>query len=339
MSLSTPPWNVSPTDENGLPNRLWIEWWMELIDFLPTSPLVDIDSAQTFTNKTMTAAANTFSGFLHGTQVDNPTSGVHGATGAIVGTTDTQALSAKTLTSPVLNTGVSGTAVATTVGNPGSDTILVSEQGIREAIAAAPGAPSLDGLTDVTIAAPANNEVLAYDTATSEWINQTPVEASLCDLSTAQTLAGPKTLTSPVVNTQITGTAILDEDNFVSNSDTKVATQQSIKAYVTAAVAAGGGAKMATGTYTGDAAATKAITGVGFQPKAILVHRKNSGYHLVYKNDQDALLAWCSNGAVYLNDQIISFDADGFTVGDGTGAGGRENLNTNAAVFGYTAWG
>ncbi len=44
-----------------------------------------------------------------------------------------------------------------------------------------------------------------------------------------------KTLTSPVLNTGVSGTAVLDEDNMSSNSDTKVATQQSIKAYVDAA--------------------------------------------------------------------------------------------------------
>ena len=41
-----------------------------------------------------------------------------------------------------------------------------------------------------------------------------------------------KTLTSPVLNTGITGTAITDEDDMVSNSATKVPTEQSVKAYV-----------------------------------------------------------------------------------------------------------
>jgi hypothetical protein len=39
------------------------------------------------------------------------------------------------------------------------------------------------------------------------------------------------TLTSPVLNTSATGTAIKDEDGMVSDSDTHLATQQSIKAY------------------------------------------------------------------------------------------------------------
>lgn len=46
----------------------------------------------------------------------------------------------------------------------------------------------------------------------------------------AQAMAN-KTLTSPVINTGVSGTAILDEDNMASNSATKLATQQSIKAY------------------------------------------------------------------------------------------------------------
>ena len=40
------------------------------------------------------------------------------------------------------------------------------------------------------------------------------------------------TITSPVINTAVSGSAILDEDAMGSNSATKLATQQSIKAYV-----------------------------------------------------------------------------------------------------------
>ena len=47
----------------------------------------------------------------------------------------------------------------------------------------------------------------------------------------SQTLTN-KTLTSPVLNGSLSGTAFLDEDNFSSNSATAVASQQSIKAYV-----------------------------------------------------------------------------------------------------------
>lgn len=53
--------------------------------------------------------------------------------------------------------------------------------------------------------------------------------------SLAETLTN-KTLTSPVINTDISGTAILDEDTMSSDSATQLATQQSIKAYVDASV-------------------------------------------------------------------------------------------------------
>ena len=48
---------------------------------------------------------------------------------------------------------------------------------------------------------------------------------------TSPTLGTP-TLTSPVLNTGLSGTAFLDEDNMASDSATKAASQQSIKAYV-----------------------------------------------------------------------------------------------------------
>ena len=54
---------------------------------------------------------------------------------------------------------------------------------------------------------------------------------------TNKTLTTP-TLTSAVLNTAISGTAFLDEDNLASDSATKLASQQSIKAYVDSTVTA-----------------------------------------------------------------------------------------------------
>ena len=52
--------------------------------------------------------------------------------------------------------------------------------------------------------------------------------------STGGAYTGQVTLPSPVINTAVSGSAVLDEDAMGSNSATKLATQQSIKAYVDA---------------------------------------------------------------------------------------------------------
>ena len=60
--------------------------------------------------------------------------------------------------------------------------------------------------------------------------------STLVSLVSTDTLTN-KTLTSAVLNTGVSGSAILDEDNMASNSATQLATQQSIKAYVDSQVA------------------------------------------------------------------------------------------------------
>ena len=62
------------------------------------------------------------------------------------------------------------------------------------------------------------------------------IDSTVATLTGSQTLAS-KTLTSPILNTGVSGTAIKDEDNMSSNSATHLATQQSIKAYVDAQIA------------------------------------------------------------------------------------------------------
>ena len=73
------------------------------------------------------------------------------------------------------------------------------------------------------------------------------------DGTTAITIAdstGVVTVTSPVINTGVSGSAILDEDAMGSNSATKLATQQSIKAYVDASGIPGISSTGATSTDT-----------------------------------------------------------------------------------------
>ena len=145
--------------------------------------------------------------------------------------TGSQVLASKTLTSPVLNTGVSGTAVLDE-DNMASDsnTQLATQQSIKayvdtqEATVPTGDITAVVAGTGLSGGATSGSATLNIDTATT------------VDLSTSQTLIN-KILTSPVINTGISGTAILDEDDFASDSDTQLATQQSIKAYVATQVA------------------------------------------------------------------------------------------------------
>ena len=73
---------------------------------------------------------------------------------------------------------------------------------------------------------------------------------TLVGKATTDTLTN-KTLTSPVLNTGVSGTAIKDEDNLASDSDTHLATQQSIKAYVDTKAVLSGSTNNQITTVTG----------------------------------------------------------------------------------------
>ena len=72
---------------------------------------------------------------------------------------------------------------------------------------------------------------------TTAQFNSALSDGSFATLAGSESLTN-KTLTSPVINTSVSGSAILDEDNLASNSATQLATQQSIKAYVDSQVTA-----------------------------------------------------------------------------------------------------
>jgi hypothetical protein len=71
---------------------------------------------------------------------------------------------------------------------------------------------------------------MAYGTLNAGTI--TPGSGNTLTINETVTHTGAVTLPSPVINTGVSGTAILDEDAMGSNSATQLATQQSIKAYV-----------------------------------------------------------------------------------------------------------
>jgi len=57
----------------------------------------------------------------------------------------------------------------------------------------------LSELHDLAITSPANNNLLAYDSASGFWKNETAAQANLVDLSSNQTIGGTKTFTSNIV--------------------------------------------------------------------------------------------------------------------------------------------
>jgi hypothetical protein len=99
-------------------------------------------------------------------------------------------------------------------------------------------------------------------------------------------------------------------------------------------------ANVATDTYVGDGAATQAIASVGFQPRFVLIWKEVDNTQTpAPKCDQDGLgaLVWRDTvGPSWFTDQIISLDADGFTVGDGTTF--LNITNVNLVTYTYVAF-
>lgn len=135
--------------------------------------------------------------------------------------------------------------------------------------------------------------------------------------------------------------SILDQDTMTSNSATALATQQSIKAYADTK------ARLVTGTYTGDGAATQAITGLGFQPKFLRIWESESASATsiyIFETTDTIIDDVVGGGAVrefsnahqIFTDRIVSLDADGFTVGD---AGTSNHPNSSGQVYNYMAMG
>jgi hypothetical protein len=180
--------------------------------------------------------------------------------------TGTQTLTNKTLTSPTvttatLNGNISGTSIKDE-DNMFSDSAnhLATQQSIKAYVDSQVTAQDLDFQADSggALSIDLDSETMTFtggtgiDTSGSANAVTFAIDSTVATLTGSQTLTN-KTLTSPVLNTGVSGTAILDEDNMASDSATQLATQQSIKAYVDSQVAA---------VPTGDITAVIAGTGL-----------------------------------------------------------------------------
>ena len=213
------------------------------VTFAIDSTVTTLAGTQTLTNKTLTTPV--ISSISNSGTLTLPTS-----TDTLVGRATTDTLTNKTLTSPTITTGVLNGAVSGTSikdeDNMASDSAshLATQQSIKAYVDSQVTAQDFDfsGDSGGAQSVDLDSQSLTFtggtgiDTTGSSQTMTFAIDSTVATLTGSQTLTN-KTLTSPVLNSTISGTSIKDEDNMASNSADHLATQQSIKAYVDTQVA------------------------------------------------------------------------------------------------------
>jgi len=170
----------------------------------------------------------------------------------------------------------SGTTISSLTRGAGSTTAAAHDSGVvvrvsptaylHNLMAAELETPTSTGTTSATFTVDSDSDAIILDTTgltADRTVTFNDADTIVVGEANTQTLTA-KTLTSPVLNTAVSGTAVLDEDNMASNSATQLATQQSIKAYADS-VAVGG-----LGTATTSVAGTVKISSTDADPVCAL---------------------------------------------------------------------
>ena len=173
--------------------------------------------------------------------------------------------------------------------------------------------------SDVTLTLPSVTDTLVSKTSTDTLTN--------------------KTLTSAVLNTGVSGTAVLDEDNMASDSATKLATQQSIKAYVDAS-----GSGTIGGTLGSTDNAVPRANGTGaatLQASSVLIDDSNNitgVVNLTASGELDGATLDISGSAdIDGQTNLDTVDIDGAVQIDATVTVGVDDTGYDVKFFGATS--